>query len=220
MRYLTQAESKQIDESLLKLGFSFEQLVEIAGYAAVEVIINLIQQKKCNVLVIVGPGNNGADGLVIARWLSLFGHNVHILCNLNTMSTLNIKLLNICKNMRIDVHNTYPNTEITYIIDAIFGISFRSPVQEPYSELVNCLKNKKNVISIDVPSGYEIDALNSKREFLPMHVVCFVGPKKCCQGLQFTVARSFIPKNIFLDDDYTNFFNYTTSSELKKSQEQ
>lgn len=46
------------------------------------------------------------------------------------------------------------------VIDCIFGFSFKGPeIREPYNKLLNKLKNSEcTVISVDVPSGWQIDS--------------------------------------------------------------
>lgn len=60
--------------------YSSETLMEIAGIAVAQVS-NLImkRQNSKNVCVLVGPGNNGGDGLVAARHLKMMNYNVNLI---------------------------------------------------------------------------------------------------------------------------------------------
>eukprot|EP00121_Abeoforma_whisleri_P015975 Awhi_evm1s14684 len=82
MKYLTQHEAQNIDVELMgpKYQFSIDQLMELAGYSvACAVDHELKTEAGARVLICVGPGNNGGDGLVAARHLKLFGHHPSIL---------------------------------------------------------------------------------------------------------------------------------------------
>lgn len=69
MKFISPSDAKKIDDDLLEKGTTIESLIEIAGFLAFDVIAKEIIKKKSNVLIAIGPGNNGSDGLVIARWL-------------------------------------------------------------------------------------------------------------------------------------------------------
>lgn len=72
--------NKLLDDTLMsKYTFSSETLMEIAGIAVAQVsdlILKKIHQQK--VCVLVGPGNNGGDGLVAARHLKMMNYSVNI----------------------------------------------------------------------------------------------------------------------------------------------
>ncbi|KAB2076379.1 hypothetical protein ES319_A06G037300v1 [Gossypium barbadense] len=74
--YLTQREAAEVDETLMgPLGFSVDQLMELAGLSVATSIAEVCQPSEYNcVLAICGPGNNGGDGLVAAHHLYHFGY--------------------------------------------------------------------------------------------------------------------------------------------------
>ena len=69
-----QAAEKAADDS----GLSYAQLMENAGQVIAEAIIDQFDVAGSPVLVLVGPGNNGGDGLVIARHLANFRADVTV----------------------------------------------------------------------------------------------------------------------------------------------
>ena len=61
------------------LGFSVDQLMELAGLACATALASEYPAATHRrVLVIAGPGNNGGDGLVAARHLYHFGYKVQV----------------------------------------------------------------------------------------------------------------------------------------------
>ncbi|MEC7984174.1 MAG: NAD(P)H-hydrate epimerase, partial [Myxococcota bacterium] len=59
-----------------KLGMPAHTLMEIAGKGAADLIHHLHPHEAVHIFC--GAGNNGGDGYVIARWLALWGHIVHV----------------------------------------------------------------------------------------------------------------------------------------------
>lgn len=75
-----QQQAIAIDEELMgPLGFSVDQLMELAGLSCATAVATEYPRDHCpRVLVIAGPGNNGGDGLVAARHLCHFGYDVKV----------------------------------------------------------------------------------------------------------------------------------------------
>lgn len=81
VRYLGQADAINLDLELFNdFKFSVVQLMELAGLACAHALASEFPAASLNlkrpVLVVVGPGNNGGDGLVMARHLHLLGMNM------------------------------------------------------------------------------------------------------------------------------------------------
>jgi pyridoxal 5'-phosphate synthase / NAD(P)H-hydrate epimerase len=82
--YLAQEDAAKVDEELMgELGFTLEQLMELAGqsvanavYQAYATECSLLSRESsaapARVLVVAGPGNNGGDGLVAARYIYIY----------------------------------------------------------------------------------------------------------------------------------------------------
>ena len=84
MRYLGQEEAVNLDLELFNdFRFSVVQLMELAGLACAHALASEFPAASLSprrpVLVVAGPGNNGGDGLVMARHLHLMGKNDHMM---------------------------------------------------------------------------------------------------------------------------------------------
>ena len=138
--------------------------------AALKVIKNIPIENAEKFTVVCGVGNNGGDGLAVARHIILNGKKVdlYILGNLDKATNdFNINL-NILKNMDVEfIHikgtdelnrlkTSLINNDIT--IDAIFGIGLTRNVEGTYKEVISLInEHSKYIISVDIPSGLDGD---------------------------------------------------------------
>lgn len=159
-------EIKNIERAAQRRGTSLATLMEQAGAAVAELAAKIIARDKLrNVTVLCGKGNNGGDGLVIARFLSMMCDVTVILAQgdpQSDLAKLNYNILpdkvNVIDHQenREDYAEIISNSDI--IIDAIYGIGFKD-VLDPYcTELVVFSNRSKAVkISVDIPSGIVCD---------------------------------------------------------------
>lgn len=80
MRIVTAAEMKRLEAQADAVGYPYDRMMELAGLRVAEVAEQLLGGKRSGqgIVVLVGPGNNGGDGLVVARHLAAAGHDVHM----------------------------------------------------------------------------------------------------------------------------------------------
>ena len=71
-KYVTVEEMRALEANADYFGVSYGELMENAGRKAAESVI--ARYKQCKVLVVCGTGNNGGDGLVVARFLAQAGY--------------------------------------------------------------------------------------------------------------------------------------------------
>lgn len=139
---------------------SIELMEKAANVIAKRIEIEV--KKETPLLFLIGKGNNGGDGLAVARIL----HNAGYDCSI--YSAFDVKdLSEECRyNMdRLPTHIIKTDLENiadkTVIIDALLGTGVKGAIKEPVStiiEKVNTLLNK--VISIDLPSGMKSEFEN------------------------------------------------------------
>lgn len=88
-----------LDEELMseEVGFTLDILMELAGQGIANTVFKLKEDNQINkILVLVGPGNNGGDGIVSARHLKMMGFDVEIAVFKETTNPFFKKLLNTC----------------------------------------------------------------------------------------------------------------------------
>ncbi|MGC9330596.1 MAG: NAD(P)H-hydrate dehydratase [Bacteroidales bacterium] len=162
MKLFETAQIKDIDQYTIENEpISSSDLMERAGTRMTKRIMSSF---NVNVpfWIISGPGNNGGDGLVIARLLLKGGYNVTV-CMLRFTDKisedcqLNLDRYNATGGKIIDIKSAEDVPEIpenAVIIDAVFGAGLTRPVKGLPGEVIakiNQIKARK--VAIDIPSG-------------------------------------------------------------------
>ncbi|MBK8519141.1 MAG: NAD(P)H-hydrate dehydratase [Saprospiraceae bacterium] len=162
--------------------------------------------------VLCGNGNNGGDGLAIARILRnrFYGVRVHVLrfAGRNSLDfDINLKRLISLGDVDISfIQNEMPdlNNE-SVIIDALLGTGVDKPVQGILDALISKINSMvfKSVISVDMPSGLPPDSLYIGNTMRPDIIYTFQVPKLC---FFYKENAEYCPEwvigNIGLHNDY------------------
>ncbi|MBU5668294.1 NAD(P)H-hydrate epimerase [Peptoniphilus sp. MSJ-1] len=137
-------------------------LMENAGMA----IFNEIKDKD-SFTIICGCGNNGGDGLVIARHLILTGKSVEIFIIGNSKTkefSNNLEILEKLSNninyiKEGDYDDLIESLEVNEVcVDAIFGIGLNRNLDEIYVDVIDIINRHGNyIVSVDIPSGMDAD---------------------------------------------------------------
>ena len=77
-KLVTVAQMQAIERAADARGHSYAAMMEIAGRAVADTVVAHVQSATAPVLVLVGPGINGGDGLVCARQLIQAGLSVRV----------------------------------------------------------------------------------------------------------------------------------------------
>ena len=167
MKVVTAAEMQKIDEKTIReLGISGLVLMERAGLAVVSKIKDLFGRKK--VIVVSGAGNNGGDGMVIARNLHNEGWNVEVFLTVmpedlkgDALSQYKTALkcgVLIKPAEDLIIHKASIFTRHSIIVDAILGTGLKKNIAGMLSEIINVLNQSAlPVVSVDIPSGISSD---------------------------------------------------------------
>jgi NAD(P)H-hydrate epimerase len=170
LRFLSAKLAQQIDEELMSAhgAFSIDQLMELAGLSCAQALAAVYPARTHpRVLVCCGPGNQGGDGLVAARHLSMFGYKPTIYMPKPGKKDIYERLHKQTRNLEI---STLPISDSTdsltshlarstdVILDAIFGFSFHPPVRAPFDRVLPLLsRSKLPIVSVDIPSGWDVE---------------------------------------------------------------
>jgi len=158
--------------------------------------LDLLPEKKGvkrGIKVFCGLGNNGGDGLAIARLLAAkkFKVEVYIIRYSDTCSAdflVNEKRLKKVKGVKIynitsggQLHSLVQSSGPYLILDALFGSGLSRPVENLAAEAISCMnKSGCRIISIDIPSGLYADKnLDTKKETVvrATYTLAFQAPK-------------------------------------------
>ena len=164
----------QIEENGHQMGFSRKFMMENAGAATVKVLyekfsthLDITSSGKGRVLVFAGLGNNGGDGLVIARHLAGYGLNVTVFllgepdnirseeCSWNWNLLEKMKSVKLLTGGNLEDLN---NLKFEIIIDGILGTGISGEIREPHASAIEFINEKGyHVVAVDVPSGLNPD---------------------------------------------------------------
>lgn len=162
-KILTTSQVRMADEYSIKHEpISSVDLMERASQMLYEWIRNYLPMSR-PVFVFAGPGNNGGDGLALARMLLEGGYNVRIYIlrigsllspdaeiNLQRLSRINKSEINYIGN-----ENQFPPIpKEVLIIDALFGSGLKKPIEGLAASLVSYLNTSGGeILAVDIPSG-------------------------------------------------------------------
>jgi ADP-dependent NAD(P)H-hydrate dehydratase / NAD(P)H-hydrate epimerase len=174
MKIVTAGQMKMIEIDCEKYGVSLEQLMENAGRAVAQETRNILGELvNHNILILVGPGNNGGDGLVAARYLFDWGAGrvKILLCGKRPFEDINyvdvlkrgIHYRELEQDNNLNKFNEWLS-EATVVLDALFGTGKSREIGSPYHEILNTVKSEKlkridlKLIALDIPSGMDSDS--------------------------------------------------------------
>jgi NAD(P)H-hydrate epimerase len=164
----------QIEENGHQMGFLRKFMMENAGAAAAKRIkekyssVWSIDPNYKKILVFAGLGNNGGDGLVIARHLAGYGVNVTVFllgepdnirseeCSWNWSLLEKMKSVKLLTGGNLEDLN---NLEFSVIVDGILGTGIAGEIREPHASAIKFINGKewRDVVAVDVPSGLNPD---------------------------------------------------------------
>lgn len=117
-------------------------------------------QTGSRVLLVCGTGNNGGDGLAVARmlWQKDYAVTVVMPGDWNKASEETVQQMKICKAYGIKIQKEIPEENVQVVVDALFGIGLSRELQGDYFEIVKQMNNiDAYKVAVDIPSGIQAD---------------------------------------------------------------
>lgn len=160
-------------------------LMEEAATAVVDYLENFILF-GWKVHVFCGPGNNGGDGLAIARLLMEMEFEVTTYLLTRKKGTpeyeTNLRRLKRKKGeiVYLSENEPFPANLNGVFIDAIFGIGLNRPVSGFFAEVIEFINvhERNRIISIDIPSGMFADKSSKGNAIVKAHATFTFGLEK------------------------------------------
>jgi len=145
-------------------------------------------------VVLCGPGNNGGDGLVMARHLRLRGWQPKVLLfanpeELSQDSSTNHRILSLTDVPIVECRDATETwlsdqfSKVDWIIDGLLGTGAKPPLRPPLGDLVEVAnRSSASRMSIDLPSGLDCDTdLTGQSVFKAALTITFVALKPVMQ---------------------------------------
>src|SRR6266699_3082053 len=165
MHVVTIAEMRELEARADKeYGLTSHILMENAGKSAAELLANYTRRRHAiagrEVLLLIGPGNNGGDGLVVARYLEEWGARV-------TLYYWKEKLL-VSNGRDVAAVETAGELESAmrraeYVLDSLLGTGRSRPLPDDMRALLARARQERErretlrVVAIDLPTGLNAD---------------------------------------------------------------
>jgi ADP-dependent NAD(P)H-hydrate dehydratase / NAD(P)H-hydrate epimerase len=190
VKILTAAQMREVDRRTSELGVPGLVLMENAGQRVVELLAHAFAPlREQRIVVMCGKGNNGGDGLVVARQLftRFRPRALHVVLagdpsELEGDAAANYKMLEAV-GCPVTLELTTEMESATLIVDALLGTGIHGPARGRPLELIRAINEwfpLADVVAVDLPSGLDSDSGVPPGETVhASHTVTFTAPKLC-----------------------------------------
>ena len=157
-------------------------LMERAGLAAAQIARDIVADRGCGVVVLAGPGNNGGDAFVVARYLKAWWFRVDV------VFTGDPARLSADAQAAYTAWHDSGGTTLERLpadrhwdlaVDGLFGIGLQRDLSGKHAALVAAVNALKiTVLALDVPSGLDADTGRVRGAAVRAdHTATFIGLK-------------------------------------------
>ncbi len=184
---LTRNQVREIDRRAIEqYGIPGIVLMENAALQAEKIAIDMLGSGSGkHVLILCGGGNNGGDGLAIARHLHNHHMDVTLALTIDPSRYAGDALINwrIIQAMNIPAQPATPqllrNLDWDLIVDAVFGTGLAQAPRDPFPALAAAVNSSRRpVLAIDIPSGLDCDTgVPPGARIIATRTVTFVAPR-------------------------------------------
>jgi hydroxyethylthiazole kinase-like uncharacterized protein yjeF len=178
-------------------GLTSHILMENAGKSAADILREHIRENRpiedMNVLMLVGPGNNGGDGLVMARHLATWGARISLYHWKDEHLTVNGRDVAQAET-REALDQAIQQAD--YILDALLGTGRSRPLPDTMRSLLQRVKQERQqrsmlrVVAVDLPTGLNADTGEVDPGTIPVDLTITLACPK--QGFFFFPGREYI----------------------------
>jgi NAD(P)H-hydrate epimerase len=194
VKVVTADEMRAIERESDARGVTYAMMMENAGRSVADAIRRRLDVAGKTVLVLVGPGNNGGDGLVAARYLHDAG--ARIICYLwhrkiegDENYDLVVERGIACRRVEEDsdfsiLRQHLATTQV--VIDALLGTGIARPIEGQLKALLEVVRVATDerrpaplMVAVDVPTGLNVDTGALDPAAVPANLtVTFANPKR------------------------------------------
>lgn len=190
MKVLTAAQMRDVDRRTMELGIPGLILMENAGHRVVEFLIEEFSPLSGHrVVILCGKGNNGGDGMVVARQLftRLRPARLDVVlaadpAELQGDAAANYRMLEAC-GCPVQREITTEMREATIVLDALLGTGLKGPAtgrMRDWIREINTGFPRAAVVAVDLPSGLDSDSGVIPGDAVQAaFTVTFTAPKLC-----------------------------------------
>lgn len=173
MKLVTTQEMRALERAAVDAGMTWAGLMEQAGWGVAQVALSHLRRGE-QALILVGPGNNGGDGLVVARHLhdAGFSTQIYLWHRRDDMADSNRQRCRTRDIPELYAENDLDQAELraaldraTLIVDALLGAGISRPVEGKLADIVTEVNIARarpgtacKVLSIDLPTGVDSDS--------------------------------------------------------------
>ena len=142
-----------LDRNAKHYGLNFFELMTNAG---VQVAKHIKQNNDLSTSIkfVCGHGNNAGDGFVAAEILRDNGYDIEVYKVKEPKTKASKKALKQYKGNIRKISELKHNAPSSLIIDCLLGSGIMGETREPYNKIIEEINTFKNIISVDVPSGF------------------------------------------------------------------
>ncbi len=228
MKILTAAQMGEVDRLTTEVyNIPSLLLMENAGRAVADELAKAVDRlERKRIMILCGRGNNGGDGLVVARYLALRGAQPEIFLFTDPAGLKGDPLVNwkIVSAMKLPAKVCTAAGDIEaivqrqatpdVIIDGLFGTGLTRPIGPEFESLIQWVKDasaKAFVVAIDIPSGLYADSPEVPGVVIQARLtvtftalkLSLVLPPACEFAGKLVVAPIGSPRELMENPDYT-----------------
>jgi NAD(P)H-hydrate epimerase len=155
---VTAAQMRDIETRIFTAGMPVAALMEKVASLISNKLKSIIPKDK-TVGILVGPGHNGGDALVVARELHFQGYQVWIYQPLTKLKELTYQHLQYAQSLGISCYQEIGELpSFDFLIDGLFGFGLEREITGNIASAINHFNDwNKPIFSIDLPSGLHTD---------------------------------------------------------------